>query len=106
MSIKPASATFIKAGSTRPRGNRPPSIYISATSIPTKAIVDSESLGFAMTKGYRSKLQLLSPLQRAIYLINSVDKNENFARLQFEGHLLLRSLADDTVDTEKIWIRD
>lgn len=59
-----------------------------------------------MTKGYRSKLQLISPLQWAIYLINSVDKNENFARRQFEGHLLPRSLADDTVDTEKIWIRD
>ena len=56
--------------------------------------------------GYRSKLQLLSPLRWAIYLINSVDKNENFARLQFDGHLLLRSLADDNVDTEKIWIRD
>lgn len=66
----------------------------------------NESLGFAMTEGYRSKPQLLSPLRWAIYLINLVDKNENFARLQFEGHLLLRSLADDTVDTEKIWIRD
>lgn len=106
MSIKPASAAFVKPGGTRLRGNRPPSIYITATSIPTKAIADSESLGFAMTKGYRSKLQLLSPLRCAIYLINSVDKNENFARLQFEDHLLPRPLADDTLDTEKIWVRD
>ena len=83
MSIKPASAAFVKAGGTCLAGNRSPSIYIIATSIPTKAIVDSESLRFAMTKGYRSKLQLLSPLRRAVYLINSVDKNENFARLQF-----------------------
>ena len=106
MRIKPANAAFVKAGGTRLRGNRPPSIYITATSIPTKAIVDSESLGFAMTKGHRLKLQLFSPLRWAIYLINSVDKNENFARHQFDGHLLPRSLADDTADTEKIWIRD
>ena len=57
-------------------------------------------------KGHRSKPQLLSPLRWPIYLLNSVDKNENFARLHFKGHLLPRSLADDTVDTEKIWIRD
>ena len=106
MSIKPASAAFVKAGGTCLAGNRSPSIYITATSIPTKAIVESESLGFAMTKGHRSKVQLLSPLRCAIYLLNSVDKNENFARLHFKGHLLPRSLADNTVDTEKIWIRD
>ena len=106
MSITLTSATFTRAGGTCLAGNRPPSIYITTTSLPTKAIVDSESLGFAMTKGHRSKVQLLSPLRCAIHLLNSVDKNENFARLHFKGHLLPRSLADNTVDTEKIWIRD
>ena len=36
MGIKPASTAFVKAGSTCLGGNRPPSIYITATSIPTK----------------------------------------------------------------------
>lgn len=61
MSITLTSATFTRAGGTCLAGNRPPSIYITTTSIPPKATVDTESLGFAVRRAIARNLSFSAP---------------------------------------------